>query len=768
MSQNEKESKGSNIGKIITFGSLNLLLTLNLNKEEINSKKFNNLSNLEDLSFLINNKKLWDKIELSSKNELLNTLLQMNKIKKNKSVIAYLVYNKIEFNDEQNKFKDLIDSVLLDNGLVISSFDICQCKIGINLELIFNNEYNSKKKFNIYGEVDSSSDSDEQKEEDKNEDKDKENKKEESKNDENTNENKDKSEKDKNDESQEKEKEEEEEEDKNDIGIFEKIPVEEVKFEDFKYIYFHLKDYISEGEFSNEFKLNQIYNFLNKLKKDSKIKIIFNFGDEIKINQKYLVKFIKISDIHIFRNKNILLEKLNKKLKKEKEEREKKKEDLQKFIRTQKNKKSNLKKSKNSSTTNLKENNLIQNSNSGNDELKYSTKRSFNKSQSLKELPLNSYSVYYKGTLDKNNIFYFLRDLIYSSNLKENHPNYNDKLGIYLDEYKKIYLVDYKKNNFTPNITDYDLHIYPKSNVHNITEIDKIKKILEKNNDKYNCILYGCILSTLLDDIGENTNNYFMFKFNIGITISKMIILDKSNIHPPNDKSFYYIKIPKNELDKILKEENSKKKENGFNNNYYHRTYKGNNTKYYPLMDKFLTSYMQSLVNIDNLKNRNLINEKKKLLYDPEYKDFFKYGSPDKEELNEHKLVRFIMNKNLSKNIHEKEKDFKKDYMNKKPEMKFYLPGINGIPEYIVYLDKDERKKYLGNKLPPIKKKPQKEEKKEVVFDMENMNAPNVENKEEKLNEAGNKALLEEKFDTSGYKEKKFEPTQLEADNQNK
>ena len=146
----------------------------------------------------------------------------MNKIKKNKSVIAYLVYNKIEFNDEQNKFKDLIDSVLLDNGLVISSFDICQCKIGINLELIFNNDYDSKKKFTIYGEADSDSDSDEQKEEDKNEDKDKdkENKKEETKNDENTNENKDKSEKDKNDESKEKEKEEEEEEDKNDIGIF--------------------------------------------------------------------------------------------------------------------------------------------------------------------------------------------------------------------------------------------------------------------------------------------------------------------------------------------------------------------------------------------------------------------------------------------------------------------------------------------------------------------------------------------------------------------
>jgi len=132
-----KESKNSNIGKIITFGSLNLLLTLKLEEDNFKVKDFSNLNDLQDLSFITDNKKLWEKIELSSKSELLNSLLQMNKIKKNKSVIAYLVYNKLEFNDNQNKFKDLIDTVLLDNGLVIYSYEICQCSININLKLIY-------------------------------------------------------------------------------------------------------------------------------------------------------------------------------------------------------------------------------------------------------------------------------------------------------------------------------------------------------------------------------------------------------------------------------------------------------------------------------------------------------------------------------------------------------------------------------------------------------------------------------------------------------
>ena len=48
--------------------------------------------------------------------------------------------------------------------------------------------------------------------------------------------------------------------------------LKEIRFNDFKYLYIHFSDYISGGEFSNEFKLNQIYNFLVKIKKNTILK----------------------------------------------------------------------------------------------------------------------------------------------------------------------------------------------------------------------------------------------------------------------------------------------------------------------------------------------------------------------------------------------------------------------------------------------------------------------------------------------------------------
>ena len=302
--------------------------------------------------------------------------------------------------------------------------------------------------------------------------------------------------------------------------------LKEIRFNDFKYLYVHFNDYIYGGEFSNEFKLNQIYNFLVKIKKNCNIKIIFNFGDFFGDDQKYLAKLIKIADIHLFRNKNFLMYKLNNKIEKEFQKREKAKEKLQKFLRNQKNQQKSLKESKKSSLVNLKQPNLYQSSDG--------FKRTLHKSRSLKEIPLssslnNTHGTFNRGgPLDKNNIFYYLRELIFSSSIKEKHPNYNDKLGIYLDDYKKIFLIDYKKNNFMPDITEYDLNVYPKPNIYNLKKIDKTKAILKKYDNKYTAILYGCLLSTIVDDLNENSSNYFMFYMNSHITLGKILALQKN------------------------------------------------------------------------------------------------------------------------------------------------------------------------------------------------------------------------------------------------
>ena len=133
------EQNINNLGKLITFGSLHLSLTLKLEKFEIQNLNidFRKINSLSDLSFLIENEIFWERIELSSRNELLNTIFHMNRIKKRKNIVTYLLYDKLNFNSEQIKFQRLIDYILLSNGVVIYSFNIFRCKMNICFKIMY-------------------------------------------------------------------------------------------------------------------------------------------------------------------------------------------------------------------------------------------------------------------------------------------------------------------------------------------------------------------------------------------------------------------------------------------------------------------------------------------------------------------------------------------------------------------------------------------------------------------------------------------------------
>ncbi len=145
-----------NIGKIIAFGGLELSLNLKLDKRDIQILNIDlrNIKSLQDLSFLIDNENIWEKIYLSTKNELINTLFHMNRVKKIKNIVAYLIYDKIEFTEEQKKFQKILDFALLNNGVVIYSYPICKCKINIGFNLIYKN---NTIKINLYGEKEENS-----------------------------------------------------------------------------------------------------------------------------------------------------------------------------------------------------------------------------------------------------------------------------------------------------------------------------------------------------------------------------------------------------------------------------------------------------------------------------------------------------------------------------------------------------------------------------------------------------------------------------------
>ena len=749
-----------NIGKLITFGSLNLCLTLKLEKTEIQNLKINfrHLKTINDLNFIIENEYFWERIELSSKNELLSTLFHMNKIKRVKNIVAYLVYERLQLNEEQMKFQRLLDYILLTNGVVIYYFDICKCKMNISFKIVYKNyvkkviflgdeeydeedtnlenqnsiDYNDSILYNINN---TSKTIDEYVKSNNNISKGKIETKET---------------KEKEDEkipTVEEEEEESNEDDDNEdnIGLFERLPENEVNFGEFKYIYIHFRDYILDGEFSGLFKFGEIYNFLKKIKKDSKVKIIFNFSEGLKSYWKYVIKFLKISDIHIFRKKSELLEILIKLNEKENKTRIKKNKILLDVLKARKShyiKKikpiRNRNESQNSSQPRLKLNKLYKISGENPDNDYYLKRLENNVNQSLKNIILaksQSLSVDNKKRvlIDKTNMFNYVHKILFSPKLNLSQEYFKNKLGIYLDDFKKIYIADYKRTKPRPDIIEYDFNIYPKSNVHKLKEIEILREILYSRYSMFSYIIYGCILSTILDDIIKGKESYYLFYFYIRVSVLKILSLLKKGTPIPTNKEFYIVELKKNELKKIISDENTKKKENGFNMNYLHKNYKLIPKKIerlkspVPKVDKFGALKMDYTLSKEIFsETNNILNETNSGTLN---NDFY--------TITNQRFMRLT-----------RERNFNRGFLTKKHEKKKSFSSFGGIPEYAVYLSKKDRRKLklIKNRLPPIKI--QKKNK------FEFMNSKLEQYKNEKEGEE------EEKIDISKYKEITFQPTQ--------
>ena len=80
--ETEESTKKLSPGSILSFGSINLLLTLNLEKHDVKKYKikFDKLESLENLKFLKKHKRLWKNVSLSYSNNTLNYLSSLNKV----------------------------------------------------------------------------------------------------------------------------------------------------------------------------------------------------------------------------------------------------------------------------------------------------------------------------------------------------------------------------------------------------------------------------------------------------------------------------------------------------------------------------------------------------------------------------------------------------------------------------------------------------------------------------------------------------------------
>ena len=132
-------------GELIAFGNLNLILTLNIDESDLSKYKINwdDINSLKDLKFIRKHHHFWKRIELSSNNESMKILLNINKTSPKLIYIGYVVFKKIKFKGEQNDFQKFLYNVLKRRGLFIKSCDICDCSINVQLVLKYEKDEKS-------------------------------------------------------------------------------------------------------------------------------------------------------------------------------------------------------------------------------------------------------------------------------------------------------------------------------------------------------------------------------------------------------------------------------------------------------------------------------------------------------------------------------------------------------------------------------------------------------------------------------------------------
>ena len=716
-------------GNMISYGCLNLTLTLELNEKDLaqNNISWTNLKNYDSLSFIKTNKSLWSRIKLSSTNSTLSTFLYINKIFKSKIKIKHICFRKIKFQQNQIDFKELIDSVSNSNGLILDCHSICPCELSIQLRL----RYNGKRRlFVLSGEKTPLDDDDD--EEDDYDMKEEDNvlleegaNYEEIPNYDNMNGVLDIFDID---------------EKKNDdkYNPFIDIPKEINNVNDYYFIYFNYEDY--NGDIENTFRgkitIKYLYDYFIYLKKNFRNnKIVLNMGSEIpKLNME-VKDLLTITNIAIFYDKNKLFQILNnfrneeEKIKREEEyfkhyyDNKLKKEEIQQYLEEE-DKRANLidylKRrfsekiilKRNSKNSTLKEENempLFRRTKYNKNLYSLKLKRIKTKKCGIeeqknkdKEKILKIEDNKYYVPLTKVEIFNYYKSEICEKDLLMK-PN-EEKMIIVLDELSKLYIVQFNKNYEKPFVFDLDIKLYEQINVHNINTIQSYKKIIKSNLEKYTILYIGYLLSALIiytsneNKVSEEVALFIGYYSGQKI-LKKIIKMEKEEFDIPQNDQFYMPNLSNEEINDLIQQAEKRKREIKF-------ILDGNNKNiaklklYNPLLDKYALSYLNKDKNKDYFKNKGFITEQGKLLYDPVYRESLLVNKHEKKVKNEKDLIascREFKNKN---NFKMKEIECVDNYKNIKEKLNKFIVGFKlKKPEYIIYL-----KESHNPLLPAIKK----------------------------------------------------------------
>jgi hypothetical protein len=282
-------------------------------------------------------------------------------------------------------------------------------------------------------------------------------------------------------------------------------------------------------------------------------------------------------------------------------------------------------------------------------------------------------------------------------------------------------------------------------------DILNYKKFIKSKFNEYISIFIGSLLGVLVSRFDEYSyqEGYLFIAYLIAINIIKKISeIQRLNLPLPKDKEFYYPSLNREEVDKLMTEIEQKRKESGFILDGNDRAIK--KLKFYnPLLDKNLSSYLNSKNNRNILQSNGVIGKDGKIMYDPTYRDTLGFNTLRNRKQN------FLFNSET------KRKNKKDDFKSLANETNKLMVGFKKKKAgYEVY--KTKKKNLHENKiiLPAIKrntiipmKKGFKTEKEKIIIEKseesgsvgENDNDNDNEEKEDKTeNEKSNEGSKNE------------------------
>ena len=114
----------------------------------------------------------------------------------------------------------------------------------------------------------------------------------------------------------------------------------------------------------------------------------------------------------------------------------------------------------------------------------------------------------------------------------------SEKILIVLNEFEKISFIKFIKNEEKPNISDFDLKLYPQMNVRNMKEILEFKRFIKSKFSEYIKIFMGNILSAVLSKGQEkiDENSFFLGYLYATNAIKKLAEIQKYNLPIPKKK----------------------------------------------------------------------------------------------------------------------------------------------------------------------------------------------------------------------------------------